>query len=59
MVATINFPPQELDRTAVCENAVFNPWNAHVDQKPLGNFNRARKYVYEVAEKFRREKVAK
>lgn len=59
MVATINFPPQELDRSAVCENAVFNPWNAHVDQKPLGNFNRARKYVYEVAEKFRREKVAK
>lgn len=58
-VATISFPGQELDRSSVCENAVFNPWNAHVDQKPLGNFNRARLFVYEAAENFRSLKKAR
>lgn len=58
-VAKLVFPSQMPDRSPECENLVFNPWNAHADQKPLGNFNRARKYIYSAAEKFRSESPRK
>jgi len=54
-VAKLIFPAKKLDQSKECENLQFNPWNAHADQKPLGNFNRARKHIYAAAEKFRSE----
>jgi hypothetical protein len=52
-VATVRFPAQEIDDGAACEQLVYNPWNGIDAHLPLGNFNRARRYVYELAAAFR------
>lgn len=36
-----------------CESMAFNPWNCHVDQKPIGDMNRARRVIYEEMARFR------
>jgi hypothetical protein len=49
---------QIVDRSATCENLVFNPWNSGIDHRPLGNMNRARKFIYEAAKAYRQERPA-
>lgn len=53
-VARVEFEPQTPDRSQTCERLVFNPWNASQDMEPVGNFNRARRYIYKAAAEFRR-----
>lgn len=53
-VAKIMFPQQEADLGKSCEALTFNPWNGILEHRPLGNFNRARKYIYEVSQSYRR-----
>lgn len=36
-----------------CESVAFNPWHCHVDQRPLGEMNRARRVIYEEMARFR------
>jgi hypothetical protein len=50
---------QIVDRSAKCENLVFNPWNSGVEHRPMGNMNRARKLIYEAAKSYRQERPAK
>ncbi|MGH8548597.1 MAG: catalase family protein [Burkholderiales bacterium] len=55
-VATIKIKPQNFDtaeRTAECEKASFDPWNALAEHRPLGGINRARKAVYPESVKLR------
>jgi len=50
-IATLVIPSQDLfaansaDLTEI-DRLAFNPWNAPAQMRPLGNLNRARKYVY-------------
>ena len=53
LIGKISFPKQIPRNDEACEKMVFNPWNAHPENRPLGNMNRARKVVYGGAEKFR------
>lgn len=53
-VATIKFPKQNPDRSAACENLEYTPMNGMVEHEGVGNFNRARRYVYAKAQEFRR-----
>ncbi|KAF9314100.1 hypothetical protein BG003_004532 [Podila horticola] len=49
-VATITFPPQEVDNeelNALGERLSFNPWHSLVEHRPLGSINRVRKVVYD------------
>ncbi len=54
LVATIKFPKQLPDRSEVCENLEFTPINSLVDHEGVGNFNRARRFIYKRAQEFRR-----
>ncbi len=48
-VATLDVPAQTFDtaeQDAFCERLQFAPWHAVVDQRPLGQINRARQMVY-------------
>lgn len=57
-VATIVIPVQNFEsaeQMKVCENLSFTPWHALAAMRPLGGINRARKKVYEVLSKRRRE----
>ena len=40
-----------------CESLSFNPWNALVDHRPLGDFNRARRAIYTAMAAFRAERA--
>ena len=40
-----------------CESLSFNPWNALVDHRPLGDFNRARCAIYTAMAAFRAERA--
>lgn len=55
-VAKIDIPPQQF-RSArqqdFCENLSFTPWHALPEHRPLGNLNRARRFVYEATSKKR------
>ncbi len=44
------------DLVNFCENARFNPWHAHPDNRPLGQINRIRALVYREISKYRHEK---
>jgi hypothetical protein len=54
IVATIKFPKQTPDRSAACENLEYTPVNALVEHEGVGNFNRARRFIYAMAQEFRR-----
>ena len=56
VVAHIRIPRQAVGGEAgdtACERMTFNPWNALVEHRPLGNFNRARRTIYEAMAAFR------
>jgi hypothetical protein len=49
-VATIRIPIQDFntdERNEIGENISFNPWHCLAEHQPLGNFNRARKIIYD------------
>jgi hypothetical protein len=52
-VARIRIPTQAVDRGSACERLAFNPWHAREEHRPLGNFNRARRVIYESMAAFR------
>jgi hypothetical protein len=52
-VARLTIPQQVVDRGTGCERLVFNPWHARDEHRPLGNFNRARRAIYEAMATFR------
>jgi hypothetical protein len=55
-VARIRIPQQAIndpDREIFCEQVSFNPWNCLVDHRPLGDFNRARRVIYQAMAEFR------
>src|SRR5262245_27638688 len=57
-VARIRIPPQNLgspEQATACERLSFNPWHALVDHRPLGNYNRARKTIYQTMAAFRQQ----
>jgi hypothetical protein len=57
-VARIRIPPQTIgtaEEEAAGERLSFNPWHALPDHRPLGNFNRARKTIYQTMAAFRRQ----
>jgi hypothetical protein len=57
-VARIRIPPQQLgspEQMTACERLSFNPWHALPDHRPLGNYNRARKTIYQTMAAFRRQ----
>jgi hypothetical protein len=57
-VARIRIPPQVFDTPAqnvYAENLSFTPWHALPQHRPIGGINRARKSVYEAAQKLRHE----
>ena len=56
-VADIRIPKQvvdEPDQAVSCEQMSFNPWHALADHRPLGDFNRARRDIYQAMAAFRR-----
>ena len=55
-VATLNIPSQDFnteDMDDFGEKLSFNSWHTLTEHRPLGNFNRARKRVYETMYAFR------
>jgi hypothetical protein len=57
-VARIRIPSQRLgspEQATACERLSFNPWHALPDHRPLGNYNRARKTIYQTMAAFRRQ----
>jgi hypothetical protein len=57
-VATLYIPIQEFDTDVnndFGQNLSFTPWHSLPEHRPLGGFNRARRYVYEAMSKFRHE----
>ncbi|MCC7297914.1 MAG: catalase family protein [Bacteroidia bacterium] len=58
-VATLRIPTQDFDtdeRTGYGENLSFTPWHSLPQHRPLGGFNRARRWVYESMAEFRHQK---
>jgi hypothetical protein len=55
----LSIKKQIVDRSAKCENLVFNPWNSGMEHRPMGNMNRARKLIYEAAKSYRQERPAR
>jgi len=57
-VAEIRIPVQTLESASAssCEQLSFNPWHALVDHRPLGDFNRARRNIYDAMAAFRRDR---
>jgi hypothetical protein len=56
-VARIRIPPQNVGSPgqSACEGLSFNPWHALPDHRPLGNYNRARKTIYQTMAAFRQQ----
>jgi hypothetical protein len=55
-VARIRIPRQEVggaDRESACERMAFNPWHSLVEHRPLGDFNRARRRIYDAMAAYR------
>jgi hypothetical protein len=55
-VATLRIPPQAFrsaKQQEFCENMSFTPWHSLPEHQPLGNLNRARRYIYEAVSKQR------
>jgi hypothetical protein len=60
-VARIRIPAQPIDapeREALCERIAFNPWHCLADHRPLGDFNRARRAIYDAMAAFRADRAA-
>jgi hypothetical protein len=57
-VAEIRIPVQAIESAggASCEQLSFNPWHAPADHRPLGDFNRARRNIYDAMAAFRRDR---
>lgn len=57
-VARIRIPRQRVAApdSGSCEDAVFNPWHALVEHRPLGNMNRARRAIYPALSQLRRRR---
>ena len=59
-VSRIVIAKQRLDdvqRARFCEEVAFNPWHCLPEHRPLGNFNRARRSIYEAMAALRRERA--
>ena len=57
-VATVHIPAQKFDsaiQLVFARNLSYNPWHCIADHRPLGNQNRARKYIYLETSKFRQQ----
>ena len=57
-VATIRIPVQEFDtyeRNELGDNLAFNIWHCLPEHRPLGNFSRARRIIYEHLQEFRHQ----
>jgi catalase len=55
-VAHIRIPQQDItgaDKDTACERMVFNPWHASPVHRPLGNYKRARRAIYEEMSRYR------
>ena len=52
-IAKIVFPIQNVDRSETCQSLKFSPWNGIFAHKGLGNFNRARRLIYDKAASLR------
>lgn len=55
-VARITIPPQDFDtpeQMTFCENLSFAPWHALPEHRPVGQFNRLRRYVYPASSDYR------
>lgn len=58
-VATLTIPKQEFqspEQFAFARRLTINPWHCHVDHRPLGNQNRARKRMYYEMSRYRQAK---
>lgn len=56
-VATLTIPRQTFaSNEALGENLSMNPWRCLPEHRPLGGINRARRQVYRVLSRFRRER---
>lgn len=56
-IAQLRIPKQSFSSAAqnlFCEQLSFSPWHALEAHQPLGNMNRARKFVYEASAEYRR-----
>lgn len=60
-VARLRIPSQAVsdEQANGCEGADFNPWHSHVDHRPLGSLNRARRAIYAEMSRFRAAENAK
>jgi hypothetical protein len=57
-VATIEIPQQDFTlpaQDAFARNLSFNPWHTLAELRPLGNQNRARKYIYQATSRMRQQ----
>ena len=57
-MARITIPTQEFDtpeQMKFCENLSFAPWHALEAHRPIGQFNRIRRYVYPASSDYRHE----
>ena len=55
-VARVLIPAQEINRPEqlqFCENLSFSPWHALEAHRPLGQFNRIRRAVYQASSDYR------
>jgi catalase len=58
-VATLHIPSQNFDtdeNLELGENLSFSPWHSLSAHRPLGGFNRARRWIYEAMAEFRHER---
>lgn len=58
-VATLKIPAQKFDtpeRDLFGDNLTYNIWHSLPEHRPLGSFNRGRKFIYETLYKFRSER---
>jgi hypothetical protein len=58
IVAKLRIPRQRFDspaQIAFAGNLSFNPWHCIAEHRPLGNLNRARRYIYSNLSRFRQE----
>jgi hypothetical protein len=57
-IATIEIPQQDFthpEQDAFARNLTFNPWHTLPELRPLGNQNRARKYIYLATSRMRQK----
>jgi hypothetical protein len=59
-VAHVRIPPQQIgtaENDALCERMSFNPWHALAAHRPLGDYNRARRNIYQAMAAFRQART--